>query len=225
MVTSIHLAHAPLSETISILRHPPRAAEVPGLRYIETVMVAPLSARLLPTPKVRSVGLIAVWDDDRALDAFLAQDQLAAKFNAGFRVRLRPTRVVGSWPQLPDLPNELRPEGQGPVAALTIGHLRLPRAVPFLRASARAAADALASGNMVFATGLARPPHLVATFSIWCDLEAMRSYVERATGGHSKATTTNAAKPFHEHSAFIRFEPYDQHGTWLPSHPRQAQPI
>jgi hypothetical protein len=224
MVTSVHLARVALSDTLAILRRPPRTADVPGLRYAETTMLAPLSARLLPAPTLTSVGLIAAWDDDRALDAFLDEDPIAAALNSGFRVRLRPTRAVGSWPQLPDLPRERQPQEQGPVAALTLGHLRPSRAVAFLRASARAEADALAGGDMVLATGLARPPHLVATFSIWRDLEAMRGYVDHATGGHRNATTTHAAKSFHKHSAFIRFEPYDQHGTWDTPRPSQARP-
>jgi hypothetical protein len=222
MVTSVHLATVPRAESLRLLRRPPRAEEVPGLRYAETVAAAPLSPHLLPAPKPGRVGLIAAWDDDAALDGFLAGHPSAAALAGGYSVRLRPARIVGAWPQLGDLnlgrPGEEQPVADGPVAVLTLGRLRLRRAVAFLRASAKAEGDALASPALTLATGLARPPRLVATFSVWRALAPMRDYVEHAGGGHRSATTRHAARPFHHQSAFIRFEPYDQTGDWETPH-------
>lgn len=184
------------------------------MRYAETMALAPLSSRLLPSPSRGSVGLIAAWDDDAALDAFLAEHPTAAALASGYRTRLHPTRVVGAWPQLPDLPRHEQPQREGPVAVLTLGHLRLQRTAAFLRASARAEADALASPALLLATALARPPRLVATFSVWRDIASMRNYVGQFAGGHRHATASHAARPFHRRSAFIRFEPYDETGTW-----------
>jgi hypothetical protein len=61
-------------------------------------------------------------------------------------------------------------------------------------------------------TGIARPPSFVCTFSVWSDIAAMRAYVER--GAHRTAIEAHARRPFHRASAFLRFRPYDERGTW-----------
>ena len=218
MVTSVHLADVGPSAALRLLRRPPAVGEVPGLTYAETLALAPLGPALLPRPKPGRVGLVAAWTDDAALDAFLADHPTAAALEGGYGARLEPVRVVGAWPELGDLPRPERPAGDGPVAVLTLGRLRLRRAVAFLRASARAERDALASPALLLATGLARPPRLVATFSVWGDIPTMRDYVERGDGGHRGASSAHAAQPFHHASAFIRFHLREQTGAWEPPH-------
>ena len=218
MVTSVHLADIGPAAALRLLRRPPAVGEVPGLTYAETLALAPLGPALLPKPKPGRVGLVAAWTDDAALDAFLADHPTAAALQGGYGARLEPVRVVGAWPEIGDLPRQERPAGDGPVAVLTLGRLRLRRALAFLRASAKAERDALASPALLLATGLARPPRLVATFSIWRDVPTMRDYVGRADGGHRGATSTHAAVPFHHASAFIRFRLREQTGAWEPPH-------
>jgi hypothetical protein len=172
--------------------------------------------------------LLAAWDDDAALDRFLASHPVAEAFAGGYRVRLEPVRIVGVWPELGELPFAGSGNGQqsadspagtvasGPAAVLTLGRLRLLRGAAFLRASARAERDALRSPGLLLATGLAHPPRIVVTFSLWTDVSLMRDYVEQNGGGHRSATTEHATKAFHSQSAFIRFRPYDEYGSWHP---------
>jgi len=216
MVTSVHLADVGARAALRNLVRPPRPADVPGLRYAESVAPAPLGAGLLPTPTPGRAGLIAAWDDDAALDAFLTSGHATARTLAGgYRIRLRATRIVGAWPPLGDVAETLEAgTDEGPAAVLTLGRLRLRRALPFLRASAGAERDALASPDLLLSTGLARPPRLVATFSVWRDVPTMRAYVDREGGGHRTATGAHGAEPFHHASAFIRFRAYDQVGAW-----------
>jgi hypothetical protein len=218
MVTSVHLAEVGPAAALRLLRRPPAVGEVPGLTYAVTLALAPLGPALLPKPKPGRVGLLAAWTDDAALDAFLADHPTAAALQAGYRARLEPVRVVGAWPELGDLPPQERPAGDGPVAVLTLGRLRLRRAIAFLRASAAAERDALASPALLLATGLARPPRLVATFSVWRDVPTMRGYVRRGGGGHLGASSAHAAKPFHHASAFIRLRLREQTGAWETPH-------
>lgn len=189
------------------------------MRWAKTVTLAPLGPSVLPSPTVGRAGLIAAWEDDASLDAFLSDHRIAAALEGGYRVRLKPLRIVGAWPELGelDLPHEQPSCEGGSVAVLTLGRLRLRRALPFLRASARAEADALASPALLFGTGLARPPRIVATFSLWRDVAGMREYVEGVAGGHRSASRAHAERSFHHASAFIRFRPYDEVGRWEPA--------
>ncbi len=224
MIVSVHLADVGLRAAPGVLRHRPRPSEVSGLLYAETTITAPLSKGLLPSPRPGRVGLIAAWEDDGALDEFSANNPLAERLAGGWHVRLEPLRVYGAWSGMPDLPTQERPVAdEEPVAVLTLGQLRYRRAVPFLRASARAEGEAVADPVLVASTGLARPP-LFATFSLWRGAAGMRDYARRSGGAHLAATRAHAAKPFHRESAFIRFRPYASQGSWGGRDPLAATP-
>lgn len=216
MVLSVHLTDVGLRAAPGVLRRQPRRSQVAGLRYAEVTTLAPLGAALLPTPKFNRVGLIAAWDDDAALDEFCSSHPLAEQLAGGWQVRLQPLHVYGAWARLPGLPeHELPVDEEEPVAVLTLGQLRLRRVRPFLRASARAEGEAVADPGLLASTGLARPPRMVATFSLWRNVAAMRDYARgRAGGAHPAATKEHRAEPFHHESAFVRFRPYASKGSW-----------
>jgi hypothetical protein len=216
MVLSVHICDFDLRTAASVLRRPPRPAEVPGLTYAETAIAAPLRGSLLPAPRFRRVALVAAWQSDDALEAFSNNHPLAERLSAGWQVRLQPLHVYGAWPRLPGLPEgEIEVGSDEPVAVLTLGRPRLRRLPAFLKASRGAEAEAVAHPDALALTGLARPPRLVATFSLWRNVEAMRSYARgRSDGGHPTATRADRANPFHHESAFIRFRPYASRGSW-----------
>jgi len=199
-------------ERRSTLRFLQRRLSVDGLAYSEALTLAPLSPRVFPAPRLGAVGLIATWRDAGALDAFQAGHPAAASLSDGYFARLEPVRTVGAWPEMGELPGADSSRTEAPVAVLTLGRLRLHRAIGFLRASADAERAVLQSPALVLSTALARPPGLVCTFSVWSDTDAMRSVV--IDGGHRAATQTNNLKPFHHASAFIRYRILDQTGSW-----------
>jgi len=131
---------------------------------------------------------------------------------AGYRARLEPTRVIGTWPPLGAVSDPTPAlSGVPPVAVLTLGKLRPHRAIAFLRASAAAERAALNSPALVLSTAMATPTGLVCTFSVWNDITAMRTVID---GGHRIATDADHQRPFHRASAFIRYRIRDQAGTW-----------
>ena len=216
MIASVHIADVGPLAALGVLRARPRPRSVEGLRYAEVASAAPLSARLLPIPSPGRVALIAAWEDDLTLDRFLAGHELAAPFAAGWHVRLQPTRIVGRWSELPELalPEQAMDEEE-PAAVLTLGRLRLRNALRFLRASAAAEELALREPALLAASGLARPPRLVATFSLWRTTRAMQRYARGASEPpHAAVVRAHAAKPFHHESAFVRFRPYGASGSW-----------
>jgi hypothetical protein len=160
--------------------------------------------------------MIAAWDRDEAFEAFSASHPIGDQLASGWQVRLQPLHIYGEWPGLSGLPDgEVEVGDEEPVAALTLGRPRLNRLPAFLKASAGAEAEAIANPNVLALIGLARPPRLVSTFSLWRNLEAMRAYARgRRDGAHPTATRADRANPFHHESAFIRFRPYASRGSW-----------
>lgn len=216
MLLSVHICDLDLRTAARVLRRPPQPAGVPGLTYAETTITAPLGDSLLPSPRFKRVALVAAWESDDAFEAFSASHPLAAQLSPGWQVRLQPLHVYGKWPRLPGLPEgEIEVDSNEAVAVLTLGRPRLQRLPAFLKASAGAEAEAVTNPDVLALTGLARPPRLVATFSLWRNVEAMRAYARgRSDGGHPTATRADRANPFHHESAFIRFRPYASRGSW-----------
>jgi hypothetical protein len=216
VIASLHLADVGKRTALGLSPRKLGLAEVPGLRYAEITIAAPLSGHLLPRPDLGRVGLIATWDDERALDGFIARHPLAERLAHGWHVRLQPTRIFGAWTQMTGLLAHEEPmDDEEPAAVLTIGRLRLSQTIRFLRASAAAEALAVSDPALLASTGLARPPGLVGTFSLWRSTAAMRAYAQGAVhSGHREAVQAHATSPFHHESAFVRFRPYASVGSW-----------
>lgn len=178
-----------------------------GARHASTVIAAGLRGSFLAVPDLKRIGLIAFWDNENALDGFLATHPLARLLAPGWHVRLAPVRASGHWPGLPDdLPHGYDVAEDGPAAVLTLGRLRLSQLVRFRKASASAEARLAGAAGLVWATGLARPP-LVSTFSLWESAAALSAYAYRDSA-HAEVIRADRTTPFHHQSAFIRFRPY-----------------
>jgi len=213
MLASVHVADVGVKRAIAVVRKPPKPDAVPGLRNAEVALAAPLGRGRMPRPDPRRLGLIALWDDDAALDEFLATNPIAAVFAHGWRVRLQPLRAHGAWPGLDaDLPKPRSITSDGPTAVLTLGRMRWKRAIPFFRASMKAERAVRDAPGLIWASGFRRPP-FVATCSLWETPEATVAYAYGAQGApHPRAIAQGNAKPFHHRQAFIRFRPYASEG-------------
>lgn len=215
MIASMHIAEVGARDAAALLLAPPRRSRVPGLAYAETLTTAPLGEPLLPPRRFRRVGLLAAWEDEPSLDAFLAGSSVARRLSLGWQVRLEPLRLSGNWAGLQGLPARPLPVGDSePVAVLTLGRLRLHRTGDFRRSAGPAEAAALASPALIAGIGLARPPRLVATFTLWRSAAAMRTYAYGVGEAHVAAMAAHRAEPFHHEAAFVRFRPYASRGSW-----------
>jgi hypothetical protein len=213
VIASVHVADVGKGAALGFVRKAPSPEQVPGLRQANVAFTAPLSGSVRPKPDLGRVGLVAFWDDDAALDGFLASNPLAQRLVDGWRVRLEPLRMHGSWPGVPDdIPKQRRVDLAGPAAVLTLGRVKAHRVVPFFRTSAKAEGAVLGAPGLIWATGMAKPP-FVATCSLWESSDTLQGY---AYGGampeHPGAIAVDHAHPFHHQSAFIRFRPYGSEG-------------
>ena len=210
MIVSVHIAERGVRRSLGLLRKGRRPLEAPGLRYSEAAGLVPLAAKAPPLPP-RGTILISSWEDDDALDRFLAANPID-----GYHVRMRPTRIVGAWPDMPGLPAEEVPmEADEPAAVLTLGRPRLLRFPPFARTSRPAEKLAREHPGLVKGTAAARLPRFVTTFSIWRTVSEMRDYaLGRPDPRHLDAIKADRAKTFHHQEAFVRFRPYASSGSW-----------
>jgi hypothetical protein len=209
MIVSVHIADVGPLRAQRMLFRRPRVAGTPGMISAEPAITAPLGTRRVQ-PNLSRIGLIAAWEDDDALDSFLASHSFGRHLVDGWHVRLQPLRCFGSWSAIPGLPTrELPVEDDEPVVALTLGRLRIRRARPFLSSAAPAERDAVTDPAVIASIGFARPalPRLVSTFSIWRSAAAMRAYAFGSAGSHQAAVRADRARPFHHESAFVRFRP------------------
>ena len=212
MIVSIDIAEVGPRRGLGILARPPRPERIEGLRYAKTVFTAPLGTSR-PEPRFGTVALIAAWDDDAARNRFDSSHPLAEELARGWQARLQPLRVFGSWPGLSGLPERPLPVDDGePVVVLTLGRVKPWRVPPFLRASAPAERDVLVEPDLLASTACARLPDMVATLSLWRTAAGMRGYANRRDGSHRAAVAKDRERPFHRHSAFIRFRPYETRG-------------
>ncbi len=212
-VVSLHIADVGVGAGLGLLINRLAPGGVRGLRHVDVGAAAALSPSFRPKPTLGRIGLIGFWDDDRALERFVAEDRIAERFRGGWQARLEPLRRYGSWPGLDENISEARHTSyDGPTVVLTLGRLRLTQARRFLRASAKAEEAAIAAPGLVWATGLARPP-FVCTCSVWESARMAAAYAYgSADRGHPDAIDADAAKPFHKQSAFVRFRPYHVEG-------------
>lgn len=216
MIGSVHLVDGGVRTGLGAMRRAPARDEVPGLREARTLIAAPLGGGP-PRPQFGRLGLVALWDDEAALDGFLGGHPLAETLAGGWSARLEPLRGVsvasGHFTGVPDDLPAGKVESEGPVAVLTLGHLRVRRAIEFLRTSARAEKQVADAPGSLWATGLANlAQRVVATFSIWESTDQMRAYATGSTG-HAAALRSEAKQSFHHMGSFVRFRPYAVTGS------------
>ncbi len=215
VIVSVHIAEVGPRAAAEVLLGQPKPGRVAGLTYAETTTVEPLGEPLLPPRRLGPVGMIAAWESGEALDEFSRTHPVAHRLAGGWQVRLQPLRVSGAWAGMPGLPARALPvDDSEPVGILTLGRLRLLRTAAFRRSAAPAEAAALDSPALLAGTGLARPPRLVATFTLWRSAAAMRDFAYGQGLPHQAAINADRARPFHHESAFVRLRPYASRGNW-----------
>ncbi len=219
-IASFHLVSEPAWKTPLVLGRLGvdrlRLPRVPGLAF----------SRLLGTGNGDDTGrgadlsrsaLFAVWDDERHLDAFLADGHIGRRWRTaeeGWHVRLRSVGGHGTWKGVDPLAGLDRGTGDGPVAIITRANVRRRSWKAFGAASEIVDAELHRAPGLIDVVGIGETPiGSLATFSLWESRAAARDFAY-SMPDHREVVRRTRAEDWYAEEMFARFEPYASTGTW-----------
>lgn len=176
--------------------------------------------------------MVACWEDEAALDRFLSEDPYGQVMADGWCARMELVRAVGVWPGLEDSMTEVADDKArdmtGPSLAVTIGTAYLKSAIPFLRVNSGLEDQFLETPSGLWGTALTNlPQRLVATLTIWENLDSAYDYMKSGAHGAAVKAHYNPRKDPTGHTfvtggGFFGFRPISNTGSVSGKNPLDA---
>lgn len=211
------------SPLAAMKRQSPTAQQVPGLRGAQTATCAPFSHSFMPSVQFSRESMIACWDDEAALDRFLADDSTGQEMASGWHARLELVRVLGVFPGLEDNMYEVAGDKadsmSGPSFAVTMGTAFLKTAPTFYKVNKGLERQFLETPSGLWGTAMSNlRTRFVATFTLWESLEAATDYVKVGAHGaamreHHDPKKDPTGHTFVTGGGFFGFRPLSLHGN------------
>ncbi len=223
-VASFHLTRYPprhaLGAMAAMVRGQRGLSATPGLRFARQLGTGAGSAMGLGADLCRW-ATFAVWEDAAALDDFLADSPIAARWRQGhetWTVRLAPLSAHGAWSGARPLDavdaDAAAGAGDGPVAVLTRARIALRHWPAFYRSVAAVESHLHRQRGLVAVLGIGEAPvGLQATFSLWRSASDVEAFAYRG-GPHDGVVRRTRAEGWFSEELFARFRPYGSTGTW-----------
>ena len=226
MTHSFHLADMPALVSAGALVRPPNRTSIAGLQHAECLVLMRFGAPIVSLDRLQlqRFAMFAQWDDESALDRFLDTHALGRRLAVAWHVRLQYLRRYGSIAALGDLPERAGTwDLEEAIVAVTIARMKLREVPRFLRWGRPVERLIANHPAALFSTGAQRPPHTISTFSIWRTVREMSEMVHGRSDVpnahvHQAAMAEQRRRDFHHESAFMRFRPLSEYGTWQGQH-------
>ncbi len=223
MIASFHLTRYPrehAQRAISRMAFDrPLLARTAGLRFWRLLGTGRGNAMSLGAD-LRRWAMFAVWQDDAALDRFLARSSVPAEWRAHgqetWMVRLGYAGGHGQWggrDPFEGMTAQALAPGQT-VAVLTRAAISPRRLARFYRAVPQVDRALGEADGCVRAVGIGEwPLARQATFSLWRDTSAVRGFAY-AGGTHAAVIARTRTEGWFSEECFARFVPYASDGSW-----------
>jgi heme-degrading monooxygenase HmoA len=193
----------------------PRLARTPGLAFWR-VLGTGAGDDTAPSVDPRRTALFAVWDDERALDAFFATSPIARRWwqaDEAWHVRLRSVGGHGRWRGVDVLEGLSPGTDDGPIAAITRADVRWASWRSFAAAGRPVSEEVRAAAGLLGVVGIGEAPvGRLGTFSLWASADDLRRFV--AQPEHRAVVRRTRTEEWYAEELFARFEPYASAGTW-----------
>jgi len=219
---TFHLAKPGVITTLGALLRPPTSRAVPGLLHAECMMPMALGSSLLSRGRwqLGRLAMFAAWEDEAAIDGFLADAPLGRALSDGWHVRLSFLRRWGHIAALDGLPVEAeKTDLDAPVVAVTVARMRMLQVPRFLRWGKPVERLVRDHPGTTLALAAIRPPRTISTFTIWRSAREMIAMVHGRGDGeapdrHATAMVERRRKDFHVEFTTLRYTCIGEHGEW-----------
>ena len=167
---------------------------------------------------LRQLIVFAQWENEEAINHFLAKSKLGAVLKKGWHIRLLFMRQWGKISEF-EIPKEFVEfdDNNSPVVAVTLARMRLPEVPRFIRWGRPVEKLVRDHPGTTLSLASIRLPRTVSTFSIWKSQKEMTDMVH----GHSQvphpkrhvdAMKERDRKDFHFEFTTLRFKPISEFG-------------